>query len=632
MFQLMLPSYIRLPSITLARPCAGLVLAFGCCLWLSLNCNAAGPFELTSEEAAARVADALDAEAEGDFLTRQRLLVEADQADDFPPAKWHRGLLRESDGSWTDIAASIAGANQDESLREYERRRASLTDTLGNHLALATWCAKQELMDQCRSHLHRVLAFDPDHAAARRALGYRNFDGEWMSPRELMELQRRALTAEKSVRDFGPQVRSIAVRMSGSAQERELARRELDGLRDPAAVPAVEFVFSSPEEAPSLVAIGWLAGIDHVEASQALARFSLFHPSESVRYRSAEQLRQRPLYDFVPDMLGMLSSPVNAMIVPVFDRTGALTGYRQAFSQEKFDKTELSLLDRQFIRSPDSTRRRAQQMRRGARLSVSLQDVVDQTVENSLRAFAANEARTRTAAMQRDNQATQLRNARVAEVLSQVAAREFSGEAKEMWKWWDQLNETRYQDYKPERYQLSSLSDRVADYIAPPPPVAQVATSGECFVAGTEVVTRRGQRRIEQIVVGDLVLSRHVRSGELCWKPVLRTTTRPPEKTLSVAIGDERLRCTSGHLFWVSGDGWKKASQLTAGDILHAAQEPMVVLKVKPEAIAPTYNLEVADTGTYFVGKAMVMTHDVLPRQHNRQRVPGQQLVQLVAD
>jgi hypothetical protein len=45
-----------------------------------------------------------------------------------------------------------------------------------------------------------------------------------------------------------------------------------------------------------------------------------------------------------------------------------------------------------------------------------------------------------------------------------------------------------------------------------------------CFVAGTLVHTQDGLKPIEQIQVGDLVLSRHESGeGELCYQPVTRT-------------------------------------------------------------------------------------------------------------
>jgi hypothetical protein len=80
-------------------------------------------------------------------------------------------------------------------------------------------------------------------------------------------------------------------------------------------------------------------------------------------------------------------------------------------------------------------------------------------------------------------------------------------------------------------------------------------------------------------------------------------------------------------LFWVSGAGWKKASELKPGDILHGAKSPARITAVEAQPAAPTYNLEVADHPNYFVGRYMILTHDVTPRETNRQLIPGHDYV-----
>ena len=48
-----------------------------------------------------------------------------------------------------------------------------------------------------------------------------------------------------------------------------------------------------------------------------------------------------------------------------------------------------------------------------------------------------------------------------------------------------------------------------------------------CLAAGTPVWTDQGLLAIEKISVGDRVLAQDIETGELGYKPVLRTTTRP---------------------------------------------------------------------------------------------------------
>ncbi len=582
--------------------------------------------EADSEAANASVAAALIAESEGDFLTRQRLLAEAELSGDFAPAKWHRGQLLQSDGSWSDIRSNIKQNDDDKKLAQYELAREGLNDTFENHVALARACAKQGLLSQCRSHLSRALEFQPDNAQLRQALGYRQVGTDWLSPADVAEFESRTQATLQSVEKYGKTLLAIAAKLSSSKDNtRAAGATELQELTDPSALPAVDSILASPSPTIATLVIDWLAEVDSVESSQALARYSLVHPVRSTRKYATSKLKQRPPHDFVPDMLEMLSSQVSMMAIPAFDRSGALTGYRHAFAQEKFDKQEIMIIDRAFERSlqavgiaPSSPNR---SRRLAAREERAIAASMDRVVENSLRDFAMGETVVRNAAVREANAEVAQRNARIAEVISTIADQEFTSEPKPMWQWWDKYNETNYQNYKPDRYLRNALTNRVPQY----QPARQ---SHECFVAGTRVVTNRGMKPIERILVGDCVLSRNVATGELSWKPVLRATTRPPETTSIIAVENDQFCCTYGHLFWVSGAGWKRANELKAGDILHAAEEPKVVASVQQGAAAPTYNLEVADNANYFVGNAMIMTHDVTPRTYNRQLVPGQILVQ----
>ncbi|MGC4003039.1 MAG: polymorphic toxin-type HINT domain-containing protein [Pirellulales bacterium] len=261
--------------------------------------------------------------------------------------------------------------------------------------------------------------------------------------------------------------------------------------------------------------------------------------------------------------------------------------------------------------------------------------------EEQLRRQAEAEVRANLAAVERQNELIKQINERIAKVIEKVSGQAYTDVAEDLWKWWDAYNETEYQKYKPDRYTRSVAVYTVAEYnYTPPPSPAPVRRevppgtrrSCECFVAGTSVVTQWGMKPIEAILPGDLVLNRDLHTGRLDWKPVLKPTMREPSPIVEIAAGDDTFLCTSGHLFWVSGAGWKKASELKAGDVLHGAKTPTTVVSTINRPAAPTFNLEVADSPNYFVGKSMLLTHDVTPRETNRQKVPGQDLLRRVVE
>jgi hypothetical protein len=244
-------------------------------------------------------------------------------------------------------------------------------------------------------------------------------------------------------------------------------------------------------------------------------------------------------------------------------------------------------------------------------------DPLNTMVQQMAQSQLVADANTRGLDVDLENQEIALRNRKVVSLISELTDREFPNAPQDVWKWWDEHNQSNYQAFKPARYRRDALNFEVPEYSTP-------GFSGECFVAGTLITTQRGLRPIEKVAVGDMALSRNAKTGELCWKPVVVCTTRPPEPTVMLQVDEDKFRCTLGHLLWVSGKGWTKASEVKGGDILHTASEPAVVSEASKAESAQTYNLEVADNHTYFAGKCRILSHDVTPRGSSRDLVPGQ--------
>lgn len=567
------------------------------------------------------VSSALQAEAEGDFLGRQRLLQSAENCGaDCPELKWQQGYVKINE-SWLSIDDCVAQAQDDKALAEYESRRAKLTDTLPNHLALAQWCAGQKLFPQARAHYERVVQMDSDHVAARVALGYQLIAGEWISPQQMMVWIAKGEVARASLETYGEPMRKIAQDLSHVSQEKQLAaRKSLMEMTQVECIPAAENVFRMANEDVSKVVVEWLSTHDSVDGSLALLNYAVQHTSPSIRQQAAQALKERPLHDYVPHLLNMLTSPVFAMAVPSFNRDGSLAGYQQAFVQEQSDQTKVLAVTTQINRSRQillqNEIRSVRRIPQARQLAAQTELLINGDVERTAREWAELETRTRATLAQQRNQGIEFQNRHVLRLLTEVADREFSNDPRDAWQWWDEINETGYQRSKPLRYREQRQGLALIRYQVERP-------THECFVAGTPVLTTRGLKPIESIVAGDTVFARDVVSGALLVKPVLQATRRPIEPTLEVVVDDDRLRCTGGHLFWVSGSGWKKASELAPGDVLHAVGQPAVVSSVKPSSSQVTYNLHVADCNTFFVGRNRLMSHDVTQRQATDQTVPG---------
>ena len=145
-----------------------------------------------------------------------------------------------------------------------------------------------------------------------------------------------------------------------------------------------------------------------------------------------------------------------------------------------------------------------------------------------------------------------------------------------------------------------------------------------CFVGGTLVDTSEGLRPIEEIEVGDLVLSRDEVTGETAYKPVtdlIRRHDREIWRLVLEAPDDaEEVRqivfeTTDDHP-WRTVDGrWVATMDLRPElEIITARGPPARVVSIERTGrSAPTYNLEVADFHTYFVGEARIWVHNACP-------------------
>ena len=154
-------------------------------------------------------------------------------------------------------------------------------------------------------------------------------------------------------------------------------------------------------------------------------------------------------------------------------------------------------------------------------------------------------------------------------------------------------------------------------------PIAKKIYKLSCLFAGTPVWTQSDSIEIDEITVGDLVLSQNPTTGELAYKPVLKTTVRPPTPMLKIVFGDRALKSSGGHPFWIAGKGWVFARDLQQGMRLHAVDGTAEVRSVHPTGNEPLHNLVVADFHTYFVTEAKILTHDNTIRQPTDAVVPG---------
>lgn len=585
---------------------------------------------------------AIDAESRGQLAKRDQLLGSLGTELEFANAML--GKMSDRFGHWNSVDEAIRSVANDPKLARYYQSRDAIADTPDDHWQLARWCQRNGLQDQARAHSERVILLSPDHTKARRALGYVRVGQRWISPENIKTIRARDENSRMSMRRYGHQVLSIAGRLQSPSQKvRQKAIEDLQSIDDPMAGPAIGNVLvSMPSSLGAVAAIDWFAKLDSAETSRSLCWFALFHPNQDIREQAADHLRDRPLHDFVPDLLNTLATEIDASLLPVLDRNGRFVGMQNTFTQQGLDTQRIQVIEEIMVgqnrrTGPIDSGRIVKPKQLDYAVTTAITNSDNPLVEQIARTRAENDADETIENISQRNRIQQNRNDRISDLLSQITGKDFSGSPQAMWRWWDDVNEIELQKSKytlTSHIQLDTSNDtyqRENEIEIAQTWIDRTRPRCECFVAGTPVMTQRGARPIESIVPGDLVLSRNIQTGTLQWKPVFQSTLRPPTETLIISLSGDEFQCTPGHLFWVSGSGWKKASELEVDDVLHAAARPQKVVKITQAQRLQTHNLMVADNANYFVGKHQILAHDVTMRKPNRQPFPGYQLVTRMA-
>jgi RHS repeat-associated protein len=137
-----------------------------------------------------------------------------------------------------------------------------------------------------------------------------------------------------------------------------------------------------------------------------------------------------------------------------------------------------------------------------------------------------------------------------------------------------------------------------------------------CFIAGTKVQTDEGEKNIEDIEVGDKVLSKDENNpnGELAYKEVTGLYRNQRDDIIKLHVGEQIIETTDNHPFWIEGKGWVFADELQVGDKLQKADGSNLTIDkvefVKLDEPVTVYNFTVADYHTYYVTDIGIWVHN----------------------
>jgi hypothetical protein len=538
----------------------------------------------------ALVNEALFQEALGDNAARSDLLRQAAQASAEAAAiHWARGEVLMHD-RWLSPEQVGQAAREDPLRIAYRARRAATGHDAEGQWKLAQWCKEQELPLQFQAHVAGVLQAAPEHAGARHAAGFVRVKGRWVHTEERKAEKAHAEGQRAALNQWRPTLERIGKHLSfGSQQQRQSAEKELAAIVDPQSVNVIELLYCSANPRLAAYGIEHISAVDDPCASVALARQAISSPWQATRDLATEKLRHRPIEEYAPLLLSALQSPIDARLQMESDSVGRVTARSQLSVETQYAHQVLLTQANYDIKWFGINRNGSFEMRYSPEPKVFTQ-------------------------VARQNLARLDFNDRITQTLAATTGAKMGDEPRAWWKWWMESNELHVPD-KPIFYEYAYQTYAYSFF---------TVRMHSCFVKGTPVWTVEGMQSIEEIVPGDLVLAQDIDTGELAYKPVLQTTVRPPAAIVRIEAGDAlTIDTTGGHRFWVSGDGWVKARDLTSGSPLHTATGVVIVSNVQERPLAPAYNLVVGDYHNYFVTDAKVLCQDNMMPRPTAVKVPG---------
>lgn len=143
---------------------------------------------------------------------------------------------------------------------------------------------------------------------------------------------------------------------------------------------------------------------------------------------------------------------------------------------------------------------------------------------------------------------------------------------------------------------------------------ATITAGTQCFLAGTEVLTESGMKNIEDIKVGEKVYSINIENNKKELKEVTSVFKGESNEVYELMIGNEIVRTTPKHRFYIVDKGWIRAYELEEGDKIVAKDNSnLEITKIEHkfyEEPVTVYNLTVEGYHNYLITQYELLVHN----------------------
>jgi hypothetical protein len=219
--------------------------------------------------------------------------------------------------------------------RQYEALLPKLENTVEAQWAMAEWCKEAGLSEQRKRHLQAVIALDPNHAEARRALGYQRHGSRWLTQDEFMqsvgyarykgawrtrqevEIDSRETQQELTVKKLRKDINLWLEQVATGGRLSDTADKNLNALNDLAAAPALAEIIGDSQRSPAVRkrCLAILAKLSPGLATGTLVRLAMNESNDGIRDLCLDELKrdgsQRVLTAFTEELKSKDNARVN---------------------------------------------------------------------------------------------------------------------------------------------------------------------------------------------------------------------------------------------------------------------------------------------------------------------------------
>jgi hypothetical protein len=133
-----------------------------------------------------------------------------------------------------------------------------------------------------------------------------------------------------------------------------------------------------------------------------------------------------------------------------------------------------------------------------------------------------------------------------------------------------------------------------------------------CFPAGTTVDTPDGPKRIEDVKVGDKVITHDLTTGQDQTRTVTALFHKQADDLLAITTDNQQFQVTPQHGFWIPDRGWTLAGTLHPGDHLLRRDGTTSTITTITHTHQPTtvYNLTITGDHNYYATNQDLLVHN----------------------